>query len=94
MSGNTNYDLLLENCERIARKDIRINGHQWKAWRYFDNAMRAFDREKAIESIGIGCEIVIEGESIPGVVMCHRDGRVYPMSAESYETVYGEYPEY
>lgn len=86
---DTNFELLLENCERIAQKDIRINGYNWKAWRYFDTAMRAFDHCKAVESIALACDIFIEGELLPGVVMLHRDGRVYPMSAEGYKAVFG-----
>ena len=77
---------LLKNCDEIAKKDIRFNGYHWFAHRYYSTAMRAFSNE-AVESIALGCEIVIEGEAIDGIVMMHRDGRVYPMSRESYDRI-------
>lgn len=83
-----NIEKLNENSENIARKDIRFNGYQWKPWRYFTTAMRAFDGQKAVESIALECQIIIEGEAIDGIVMMHRDGRIYPMSRESYNKIY------
>ena len=87
--NNINTEALTANCESIARKDIRINGFNWKAHRYYYNAMKAFESHTAIESIAIACEIIIDGDALKGVVMMHRDGRVYPMSMESYEAIYG-----
>ena len=84
---NINLKKLSENCDRIAQKDIRFNGYNWKPWRYFATAMRAFDGHPAMESITLGCEIVIDGKAIDGIVRMHRDGRVYPMSREAYDSI-------
>ena len=84
-----NTEILQKNCENIAKKDIRFNGYLWKAHRYYYNAMKAFESHPAIESIHLACEIVIDSQSIPGIVMMHRDGRVYPMSRETYDQIYG-----
>lgn len=89
MLDNINTKELTENCDRIARKDIRINGYPWKSHRYFYNAMKAFESHPAIESIHIECEIVIDGDSYPGMVMMHRDGRVYPMMRDTFDKIYG-----
>ena len=86
--NNINTKTLTESCESIARKDIRFNGHQWKPCRYYNTAMRAFS-DSAVESFALECEIVIEGQSYDGIVMCHRDGRIYPMMRETYEKIYG-----
>ena len=90
MFENINHEELQKNADIIARKDIRFNGYQWKPWRYFSTAMRAFDGNKAVESIALECEIIIDGEAIPGIVMMHRDGRIYPMSRETYDKIYGD----
>ena len=84
-----NFETLSENCERIARKDIRFNGYNWKAHRYLYTAMKTFESHEAIESFALACEIVIEGQSYDGIVMMHRDGRVYPMMRETYNEIYG-----
>ena len=87
--NNVNFEELFTNCERIAQKDIRFepNGFGWKAHRYLYTALRAFDGNDAVESIALGCTIVIDGEAIDGIVMMHRDGRVYPMSREAYDSI-------
>ena len=82
------YGALMENADNIARRDIRINGHAWKAHRYYYNAMKAFKND-AIESFSIACEIIIDGEGYDGVVMIHRDGRIYPMMRKSFDKIYG-----
>lgn len=86
MSKTINTEALSANCESIAKKDIRFNGYQWKDHRYFYTAMKAFQQD-SVESIALACVIVIEGEAIDGIVMMHRDGRVYPMSRESYDRI-------
>ena len=85
-----NVEALHESCDRIAQKDIRFepNGNNWRPWKYFTTAMRAFDGHPAVESIALECGIYIEGEIIPGIVMMHRDGRVYPMSRDTYNRIY------
>ena len=86
---NINSTLLMENCESIARKDIRINGYNWKAHRYYYNAMKAFESHPAIESVNWACDIIIEGKIYEGVVVAHRDGRVYPMTLETFRKLTG-----
>lgn len=88
MSKAINYEVLTESAERIARKDIRIGGYAWKAHRYFYNAVKAFQMD-AVESFAIACEIIIDGQAYEGVVMTHRDGRIYPVMRETYDRIYG-----
>jgi len=87
MESTINFEKLSENCEIIATRDIRFNGYLWKPWRYLYVAMRAFDGQDAVESIALECQIIIDGQAIDGIVRMHRDGRVYPMSREAYDTI-------
>ena len=87
--NNVNTEVLMKNCENIAKKDIRFNGYNWKAHRYYYEAMKAFQNE-AVEIFSLECDIVIPDYGIiEGVVRMHRDGRVYPMSMDSYKALFG-----
>ena len=79
---------LLENCKRIATKDILVCGEKKDAEYWFKVATDTFITP-AVNWVSQECQIVIDDVKYDGVVMIHKDGRVYPMMRDSYDKIYG-----
>ena len=80
---------LLENCKRLANKEILVYGERKSAEYWFNVALNALV-SPAVNWVAEECEIVIDGVTYNGIVMIHSDGRVYPMMRDSYEKIYGD----
>ena len=79
---------LLKNSKRIANKDILVGGEKKDAEFWYKTGIETFITP-AVNWVSTECQIIIEGIAYDGYVMIHKDGRVHPIMADSFERIYG-----
>ena len=83
-----NKNELLENCKRVATKDILVGGEH-KDFEYWYKVGIEIFITPAVNWVATECKIIIDGMAYDGFVMIHKDGRVHPILADSYYEIYG-----
>ena len=90
--ATTFSSIVFDNCIRkiFARGFMPKDSGRWASTpvRYYDAAMRYFTAESAAVEIAFEGLTLIEGETVEIMMVIRRDGSVYTISKESWDTTH------